>query len=172
MARLLTGLERTSEVATWGAALAIIALMITQLIMVVLRYVFSAGFQWGQDLLVYLFMSSSVLPLAYVIVKDKSVRVDVFYAGYSAATKATIDRCGLLLLLLPVTSFTVYASWDSLINSWRILEGSATLGGLPGLYLLKSLQVLVFIALALCALVLGLKRSPWENEGVPPEAGE
>ncbi len=172
MSRLLADLERTSEVATWGAALAIVILMLAQVIMVVLRYVFSAGFQWGQDLLVYLFMGASVLPLAYVIVKNRSVRVDVFYAGYSQATKATLDRWGLLLLFLPVTASTVYASWGPLINSWQIHEGSATFGGLPGLYLLKTLQVLVFIALALCALLLGMKRRPWEYDGVPPEAGE
>ena len=172
MARLLAGLDRMSEVATWGAALAIVILMIAQIFMVVLRYVFSGGYQWGQDLLVYLFMCSSVLPMTYVLVKNLSVRVDVFYARYSQTTKTTLDRWGLLLLFLPVAISTVYASWGPLINSWQIREASATFGGLPGLYLLKTLQVLVFIALAVSALLLGLKKRPWEYESSPPEGGE
>jgi TRAP-type mannitol/chloroaromatic compound transport system permease small subunit len=159
-----------SEVATWGAALAIVILMIAQIFMVVLRYVFSGGYQWGQDLLVYLFMCSSVLPMTYVLVKNLSVRVDVFYARYSQTTKTTLDRWGLLLLFLPVAISTVYASWGPLINSWQIREGSATFGGLPGLYLLKTLQALVFIALAICALLLGLKKRPWRYDSSPPEA--
>lgn len=172
MERLLTALERLSEAATLGAALAIILLMLAQVVMVVLRYVFSAGFQWGQDLFIYLFMISSVLPLTFVIVKNQSVRVDVLYSKYSQDTKARLDRWGLLLLFLPVTVSTVYASWGPLINSWQILEGSATFGGLPGLFLLKTLQVLVFIALACCALLLGRKQRPWTYDAAPPEAGE
>jgi TRAP-type mannitol/chloroaromatic compound transport system permease small subunit len=53
---------------------------------------------------------------------------------------------GILAILLPTVAVIAYWSWTPIVFSWRRLEGSRALDGLPGVFLLKSV-VLVFCAL-------------------------
>jgi TRAP-type mannitol/chloroaromatic compound transport system permease small subunit len=46
---------------------------------------------------------------------------------------------GALLLLLPVCSFLLWISWDYVATAWSLHEGSRETGGLPYVYLLKTL---------------------------------
>ena len=51
-----------------------------------------------------------------------------------------LSRClGCLVLLLPMAGFLFWMSWDFVASSWALKEGSPEPGGLPILYLLKSL---------------------------------
>lgn len=154
-------LEKTAQAATFVAGLLIIALMVAQVVIVALRYIFALGLSWTQDLMVYLFMLASVLPLVIVVYQNHNVRVDVFFQSYSPATKSRLDRFALFALLLPVCAFTVWVSAPSVINSWQLLEGSPTFGGLPGYFLLKTVQLVMFAGLSLCAIVLILRPVPW-----------
>ena len=155
------------SVAAFGGAL-VIVLMLVQFVVVVLRYLFAFGFSWSLDLLSYLFMTASLLPLFLVVAANHNVRVDVFYQNYSATTKALLDRAALGLLLLPVCVYTAFASWSPLLNSWRLLEASPTLGGLPGYFALKTLQLVCFAGLAVIAAVLVLHRRPWHYDHGEP----
>lgn len=154
-------LERAASGAAFVAGLLVIVLMIAQVVIVALRYVFALGLSWTQDLMVYLFMLASVLPLVIVVLHNHNVRVDVFFQTYRSATKSWLDRFALVALLLPVCVFTVYVSAPSVINSWQLLEGSPTFGGLPGYFLLKTVQLVMFAGLALCACLLMVRRAPW-----------
>ncbi len=162
-------LLRLADRANALAGTLIITLMVAQFIIVVLRYVFAYGASWSLDLLVYLFMLASILPLVLVVLKNYSVRVDIFYQGYKPAKKARLDRFGLAVLLLPVAAYTTYISWAPVVNSWKLLEGSPTLGGLPGYFVLKTVLLLVFLGLAVAALVLILRERPWDYD--PDEDG-
>lgn len=164
MDRILSVFDKMASAANRVAGFLILALMVSQLAIVVLRYVFSVGTQWGQDLLVYLFMVASVLPLVLVVLRNLNVRVDVYYVSFPEPVKAWLDRFGLLCLFMPAMAYTAYVSWSSVLNSWRIGEGSATLGGLPGLYVLKALQMGMFGLLAVTALLLCTRRRPWNYE--------
>ena len=42
-------------------------------------------------------------------------------------------------LLLPFAAFVVWISFDYVTNSWQVLEKSREAGGLPFVYLLKTL---------------------------------
>lgn len=143
--------HRFAEALAGVAGGLLVALMLAQFGIVVLRYLFAFGFSWGLDLLSYLFMASSLLPLVFVVVAGKSIRIDVFSHNYAAAAKSRLDRFAFLLLLLPACAHTAHVSWPALVNSWQLLEASPTLGGLPGYFLLKSLLWLSFAALALAA---------------------
>lgn len=164
MKRVLSMFDRLASMANSIAGYLILALMVSQLAIVVLRYVFSVGTQWGQDLLIYIFMIASVLPVVLVVLRNLNVRVDVFYVNFPGRVKARLDRFGLLFLLMPAMAYTAYVSWRSVLNSWQIGEGSATLGGLPGLYVLKALQMGMFGLLALAALLLCTRRNPWNYD--------
>ena len=53
--------------------------------------------------------------------------------------KAIINIIGTLLLLFPTCIFILNMSWDYVVTSWRLLESSKEAGGLPLVFLLKSL---------------------------------
>ena len=157
-------LTRSTHWAASAAGAAIIAIVVIQLIIVVLRYIFSFGISWGLDLLVYLFLFQSLLPLPLVILENHNVRVDVFYQNFAPGKKTILDRFGLAFLLLPSTAYAAYVSWRPMLNSWRLLESSPTLDGLPGYFILKTFLFLTFASVAVISLVLAIKRRPWEYE--------
>lgn len=147
----------------WGGWL-IAVLLIAQVVIVALRYVFALGWSWATDLMTYLFLLSVLLPGLMVIVSNASVRVDVFYAGWSARRRTLVDRAALLLLLFPAMAYAAWASLGPTLISWAILESSPTFGGLPGYFILKTALTAFFGSIALAALIMGLSRSPYPTE--------
>lgn len=89
---------------------------------------------------------------------DQHVRVDVFYSRMSARQKATVDFGGTLFLLLPLCGFIVFYSWVYVTSSWKQLEESGQTGGLPGLYLFKTLIIVVAVLLFLQGLSIMIQK--------------
>ena len=56
-------------------------------------------------------------------------------------------------ILLPTVAVIAYWSWTPIVFSWRRLEGSRALDGLPGVFLLKSVILLFCALMAVQALV-------------------
>lgn len=106
---------------------------------VILRYGFQVGWIAMQESVLYLHSAVFMLGAAYTLQQDEHVRVDVFYRKFSEKNKAIINILGTFLFLFPVCSYLFYLSWDYVISSWVILEGSKETGGLDGVFLLKSL---------------------------------
>lgn len=88
---------------------------------------------------------------------DQHVRVDVFYTHFSEKKQAIVDLFGTLIFLFPVCGFIIYYSWQYVLSSWQQNEASAQTGGLPALYLVKTLIVLVAVLLILQGLSLVVK---------------
>lgn len=139
------------------AAVAVISLLMLQIVVVALRYVFSIGAPWATDLLTYLFFFIVSLPLAGVLLRNESVRVDVMNQRFPPALRDWIDRFALLGLLFPAMAWAAWKSVPMVQTSWRVLESSPTLGGLPGFFILKTITALLFVTLAVVALILGLR---------------
>ncbi|MCW8857869.1 MAG: C4-dicarboxylate ABC transporter permease, partial [Kangiella sp.] len=59
---------------------------------------------------------------------------------------------GFLVLLLPVCIFLIVYSLDYVIFNWKIKEGSSQPGGLPYLYLLKT----ILLALPITLIIQGI----------------
>lgn len=118
----------------------------------VLRYVFAAGWVWMQD--AYLWISGSMILLAagYTLLHDKHVRVDFLYVRKSEKFRALVNLFGALFLLLPTVCFIGFISFPFVYRSWERLEGSLEAGGLPGIFLLKSVLILFCLPLATQAL--------------------
>jgi TRAP-type mannitol/chloroaromatic compound transport system permease small subunit len=106
---------------------------------VVLRYLFDLGWIAMQESVTYMHATVFMLAAAYTLKGDGHVRVDIFYRRFGVRGRAVIDLIGSLLLLLPVMGFIFLMSWDYVMESWRVMEGSREAGGLPFVYLLKSL---------------------------------
>ncbi|NNL06643.1 MAG: TRAP transporter small permease subunit, partial [Gammaproteobacteria bacterium] len=74
------------------------------------------------------------------------------YNRCSRRTRALIDLCGSVFLLLPLTGFIAWVSWEYVADSWQVLEGSREAGGLPGVYLLKSFILVMAVLLVIQAI--------------------
>lgn len=112
---------------------------------VVERYVFRSSTLWMQDLYVWMngFMFTAVA--GWALLRDDHVRVDIFYSPAPVRKKALIDLIGVVIFLLPFCWVVYSYSYRYITRSWGLREGSANIGGMPGLFLLKSF-IFVFVA--------------------------
>jgi TRAP-type mannitol/chloroaromatic compound transport system permease small subunit len=51
--------------------------------------------------------------------------------------------------LMPVNFFILFTSWSYVANAWGILEGSPQAGGLPLVFMLKSLILAFAVSMTL-----------------------
>ena len=113
------------------------------LIIVVSRYFLQLGSIALQESVTYLHAAIFLLGIAYTLKHDGHVRVDIFYRQFSSRWQAVINLLGGILFLMPTCILILVASWDYVFASWAIWETSAENNGLPFVYLLKSLILLM-----------------------------
>jgi len=118
-------------------------MVLLTVIVVILRYAFGIGSIALQETIMYLHAMVFMLGIPYTWQSDGHVRVDVFYRRCSPRQKTLINFVGNLIFLIPLCIFILLYSWSYTSESWRLLEGSKEAGGLPLLYLLKSLTPLM-----------------------------
>jgi len=116
---------------------------------VIMRYVFNSSFIWIVELEIYFFALSFLFAAGYAFKHDKHVRVDLFYAKWSAKGKARVNLIGGLLFLLPWCIVSIMVCWKYAMTSFRMGESSPQPGGLPALYILKFCLVISFVLLLL-----------------------
>ena len=143
MEKLITRLESVSEWSGRATAWLTLLMVITTFVVVVLRYAFNLGWIALQESITYMHAFVFLLGAAYTLKYEDHVRVDIFYHKLSRRGRALVDLLGVMLLLLPVTLFITVASWDYVLDSWELLEGSPEAGGLPYVYVLKSAMLLM-----------------------------
>lgn len=110
-----------------------------------------------QESVTYLHAAVFLLGAAYALKHGGHVRVDVFYSRFSHRRQALIDLFGTLLFLLPLCAVILWLSWDYVASSWAIRERSRESGGLPWIYLLKSLILVMPATLALQGIAEALR---------------
>lgn len=110
---------------------------------VVLRYGFNLGWIWMQESVTYLHATVFMVAAAWALQIDEHVRVDIFYRERSPSQKAWINAAGTILFLLPVCVFLLIKAWPYVTTSWAIRESSQEASGLPWVYALKTLVLLM-----------------------------
>ena len=89
------------------------------------------------------------LTAAWTLCTGGHVRVDIFYADASPRRRALIDLFGTLLLLLPFMLTLLWLSVPYAARSWAIMERSQETGGLPLVFVLKTLIPVFAVLMAL-----------------------
>lgn len=134
---------------------------------VVGRYVFSHGSVLLEEVQWHLAGIGWLLGLAYTLVVDDHVRVDVIHERLSLKAQGWVELLGLLFLLLPFLGFAVYEMVPYTISSWEVNETSQAPAGLPHRWILKGILAfsfaLIFVAavsrlLKVTALLFGFPR--------------
>jgi len=154
LAGFVRKIDRLNELVGRGVAWLTLAMVLVTFLVVILRYVFSFGWVWMQESYVWLHGIVFMLGAGYTLLHNGHVRVDIFYRPASERHKAWVDLFGVCVLLLPLLVVTLIFSWEYVIKSWEGLEESREAGGLPGLYLLKSVIWCFCVLVALQALSL------------------
>ena len=138
--------DRLNDTIGRGVAWLTLAMVLITFAVVVLRYIYAIGWVWMQESYVWLHGIVFMVGAGYTLLHDGHVRVDVFYRPAGYRYRAIVDLLGALLLLLPVVVLVFLVSYDYVIDSWLRLEESREAGGMPALFLLKSV-ILVFCGL-------------------------
>ena len=126
-------------------------------IVVIMRYVFELGTVFPQELVAYMHALVFMFGLSYTLKHDAHVRVDLLYSRLDEKKRALINILGHLVFLIPVACTIGIGSLDYVIDSWRILESSAEVRGIPAVYLLKTVIPVSALLLVLQSL-LDLRR--------------
>ena len=126
-------------------------------LVVVLRYVFSIGFIWMQELYVWQHAVVFMLGAGYTLLHGGHVRVDIFYARMDPRRRAIVDIIGTFVFLLPWLGIVIYYGMPFLMLSWRLLEPSSQSDGLPGFFLLKSVIPAFCVLVGLQGLALAAR---------------
>jgi TRAP-type mannitol/chloroaromatic compound transport system permease small subunit len=136
--RLADAIDRFTDLV--GRATAWLALGIA-LVMgsnVLLRYGFSIGSIWMQELEWHIMVPICLFGMSYALLTGEHVRVDVVFQYFSPKNKLLVD---VITALLGMT-FCVLVIWLStpyVWQSWIIGEGTANPGGIEYRYIIKSL---------------------------------
>tara|TARA_B110000196_G_scaffold309347_1_gene310910 strand:+ start:242 stop:784 length:543 start_codon:yes stop_codon:yes gene_type:complete len=129
-----------------------LAMVIVTCSVVILRYLFDYSSIAMQEVVMYLHASLFMFGAAYTWQQNGHVRVDVLYHKWPASIQQRIDLLGTLFLLLPTCLFLMYISWDYVMLAWQYGEKSHEAGGLPFVYLLKTLIIILPALLIIQAL--------------------
>lgn len=114
-------------------------MMLIQFVIVLLRYVFGISSIAINESVLYLHSTLFMLAAGYTLLVNGHVRVDIIYGRLSQRGKNIVDLLGHIFLLIPSMAVVLYWTWPSVRNSWAIFEGPISVGGIPAVFLLKSL---------------------------------
>ncbi|MCG8088732.1 MAG: TRAP transporter small permease subunit [Candidatus Thiodiazotropha endolucinida] len=161
--------ERLGQAISW---LSLLMVLVTVAV-VVLRYVFQLGWIWLQESVTFMHAALFLVGAAYTLKHEGHVRVDIIYRKFSERGRAWVDLIGTLTLLLPVCLFIFFISWDYVAKSWALFEGSREVGGLEGVFLLKSLILVMAVLLVLQGISLVIRSlSQLLNQGEVSAEGD
>ena len=141
------------EVFSW-LALACVLVCFT---VVVQRYFFHVSHLWMQDLYIWVNGAMFTGVAGFALLRQDHVRVDILYRPAGTRTKAIADLIGVIFFLLPFMYVVWTYGWPFVIRSWRLYEGSSNVGGMPGLFILKTFILLFAASVALQGLAMAAR---------------
>ena len=127
-------IDRIGNLTAW-IALAMIALVAAN---VILRYAFSYGSVWAQELEWHLLAALILLGMGYALQRGDNVRVDIFYVRYSPRVRKLVDVVS-ALLLISISLIFIHLSLRYVGQSWSVGEQSPDPGGIAWRWALKAL---------------------------------
>ncbi len=137
----------------WGA----LAMVLVQVIVVIMRYVFGLSVLVMQESIWYLHSMVFLVAAGYTLKHNAHVRVDIIYGHVNERGKAIIDLIGVFVLLLPFCIMLIWVGWPYVSAAWKVMEGSVEVSGIQGVYLLKSCMLVFAISVALQGISIAIK---------------
>lgn len=123
---------------------------------VLLRYAFSYGFIWAQELEWHIFVPICLFGMSYALLHKEHVRVDVLFQYFSDRNKHRVDIVA-ALISMAFCLIVIRLSIPYVYQSWSIGEGTANPGGIEYRYIVKSLIPIGFAIMFLQSLSEAIK---------------
>lgn len=159
----MTSAERLADGIDWfidlvGRTIAWLALVVAIVmgINVFLRYGFSLGWIWAQEMEWHLLVPLTLIGMSYALRHGEHVRVDVLFTNFSDRAKDAVNVISALLAMI-FSALVIWLSLAYVAQSWAMREGSPNPGGLEALYLIKGLIPLGFALLFLQSLAQAIQ---------------
>ena len=157
LASLARGIDAINEtigrVISWLA----LAMVLVQVIVVVMRYVFGLSVLTMQESIWYMHAIVFLTAAGYTLLHNGHVRVDILYGNVGPVAKARIDLFGVIFILLPVCVMIWWVSWPYVVAAWAVREGSVEVSGIQGVYLLKTCMLIFSGGLGIQGISLAIK---------------
>ncbi|MFC2992748.1 TRAP transporter small permease subunit [Halomonas tibetensis] len=115
-----------------------IATLVVVLTNVFSRFILGRGSVALEEMSWHLFGATMILTLAYAVVTDDHVRVDVLREKFSLRFQAWVDLAGIMLLMMPLLYFMIDGLFEYAQRSFLQGESSQSASGLPYRYIIKS----------------------------------
>lgn len=160
-------IDALNEYVGRGVSWLALFMVLVQMIVVVMRYVFGVSWLALQESIVYMHAAIFLAAAGYTLLHDGHVRVDIFYRPANARRQAVVDLIGSLCFLLPMAGAIFYISWPYVVQSWMVLETSQEGSGIPAVFLLKTIILVYTVLVALQGIALAL-RSLLTISGIAP----
>jgi TRAP-type mannitol/chloroaromatic compound transport system permease small subunit len=132
------GIERFVDAVGRATAWLSLVIVVLMAINVILRYLFSYGTVWSQELEWHLLVPLTLFGMSYALRHGDHVRVDIVYGRFSDRTKTVIDLVSALLTAV-ISVLVIWFSLHYVEQAWAIDEGSPDPGGIPHRYIIKAL---------------------------------
>ena len=145
--------DRSGRLLAW----LVLAMALLTTVVVVMRYGFNTGSIMAQEAVIYMHGCLFMLGMAYALKSGAHVRVDIFYRNFSPRAQAWVNSLGGIVFLMPLCAFIGFSSWNYVNESWLVRETSADPGGIPAVFLLKSIIPLMALNLFLQGLAETLR---------------
>jgi TRAP-type mannitol/chloroaromatic compound transport system permease small subunit len=133
-------IRRLGHVLMWANCVVIFFIILQ----VILRYGFGHGLVILEELQWHFYAVAFMFGLAYAVMTDSHVGMDLVYAKLSPKWQCRWDIFGIVILLLPFAGLMCYQSIDFVHESWRLNESSVAPQGLPWRWIIKAVVPLSF----------------------------
>jgi TRAP-type mannitol/chloroaromatic compound transport system permease small subunit len=146
--RLARGIDALVDAAGRIVAWVMLALVLLMSANVLLRYLFSIGSVATQELEWHLMSPIVLIGMAYALLHDGHLRVDLIYVKLPERARLLVNLAGSLIGVV-FSALVIYLGWKYVLQSYVIDEGSPDPGGLPHRFVLKAFIPLGFAVLLL-----------------------
>ena len=154
--RLVNIFDRLVDVIGRTVAWLTLVMVVTTCVVVVLRYGLDMSAIMAQESVVYMHGLVFMLGLAFTLKHDGHVRVDLLYSQMTQRKRSIVNLLGHVVFLIPLSLTIFFTSLGYVANSWSVLEGSPEVGGIPAVFLLKTLVPVAAALLFLQAAVMSI----------------
>lgn len=135
---LVGGIDRLIDLVGRATAWLALAIALVMGANVLLRYGFSIGSIWTQELEWHIMVPICLFGMSYALLQGEHVRVDVLFQHFSERSKHLIDATTALFGML-ICAVVINLSIPYVWQSWSIGEGTANPGGIEHRYIVKAL---------------------------------
>ena len=121
-----------------------VVLMLVIVVNVCARYIFGEGRIEFEELQWHLYATGFLLAISYCVSTDSHIRVDVLHERFSERVQVWIDLYSNVLFVLPFVALMLVFGIPFVEDSFQRNEVSASPGGLPFRWIIKSMLVAGF----------------------------